>query len=53
MFDKVVDLFYTLNLEVRGKDTYDLDEFLYFIDNFAFFLSSNNEFTLMTQTAFK
>jgi hypothetical protein len=49
----MIDLFATLNLAVRKKDTFDLDEFLYFMDNFAFFLSSNDEFTRMTQVSFK
>jgi hypothetical protein len=53
LFGRMIDLFATLNLAVRKKDTFDLDEFLYFMDNFAFFLSSNDEFTRMTQVSFK
>ena len=52
-FNRMVDLFAVLNLEVKGREQFDLDEFLYFMDNFAFFLSSNDEFVRMTETVFK
>lgn len=38
MFDYLVDLFVCLNLSIKNRNYFDLDDFLYLFDNFAFFI---------------
>lgn len=53
MFAKLVELFDKLNLSVKKKDTLNLDDFLYLMDNFAFFLNSEDEFLRLLGSCFK
>ena len=53
MFDYIVDLFVCLNLSIKNRNFFDLDDFLYFFDNFAFFISDDKTFERMTKTCFK
>lgn len=53
MFNQIVSLFATLNLEIKSKNTFDLDDFLYMMDNFAFFIGSDDEFAKVVSTSFK
>ena len=53
MFGNLVELFNSLNLSIKNKDSFDLDDFLYMLDNFAFFLSNDDEFSKVLGEAFK
>lgn len=53
MFNNMVNLFTILNLEIKHKNTFDLDDFLYMMDNFAFFISAEDEFSKIVGPAFK
>lgn len=41
---KILNLFEELNLKSKNKDKMDLDDFLYLLDNFSFFLKSEDEY---------
>lgn len=53
MFDYLVDLFVCLNLSIKNRNFFDLDDFLYMFDNFAFFIEDDKIFKKMTKTCFK
>ena len=53
MFNYMVDLFVCLNLSIKNRDYFDLDDFLYMFDNFSFFIENEKEFMFMTKTCFK
>lgn len=53
MFAGLLSLFERLNLAVKDKDTYALDDFLYLADNFSFFVSAEDEFVRLMEAAFK
>ncbi len=44
MFDFMVDLFVCLNLSIKNRDYFDLDDFLYFFDNFSFLVENEFEY---------
>ena len=50
---KIVELFVFLNLDVKHKNTFELDDFLYMMDNFAFFIPSEDEFAKIMKACFK
>lgn len=53
MFGYVVDLFVCLNVSIKGRDFFDIDDFLYMFDNFTFFLQDNEVFKKMMKECFK
>ena len=52
MFQFMIDLFYCLNLEIKNRTYFDLDDFLYFFDNFSFFCGKNSEFNEIINKCF-
>ena len=52
-FENMVDLFVILNITIEGKKEIDLDDFLYFFDNFAFFFNDEGEYRRFTMNMFK
>lgn len=53
MIANLVELFERLNLSVKDRDTFNLDDFLYLVDNFSFFISSEVEFVRIMNQSFK
>ena len=53
MFEFMIDLFVCLNLSIKERDFFDLDDFLYFFDNFAFYIEDPIRFKNMLRTCFK
>lgn len=53
MFNYLIDLFVCLNLSIKNRNFFDLDDFLYLFDNFSFFIENDKEFSFMTKTCFK
>lgn len=53
MFSNMVDLFQSLNLAVKGKESLSLDDFLYLCDNFSFYISAEEEFIKLMNQSFK
>jgi Ca2+-binding EF-hand superfamily protein len=53
MFEFMIDLFVCLNLTIKERDFFDLDDFLYFFDNFSFYIDNDNSFRNMLKTCFK
>ena len=52
MFQFMIDLFYCLNLEIKNRNYFDLDDFLYFFDNFSFFCEKNSQFKQIINKCF-
>ena len=52
MLDFIIDLFVCLNLSIKNRDFFDLDDFLYMFDNFSFYLESEFEFKKLCKTCF-
>ena len=44
MFDYFIDLFVCLNIAVKGLDYFTEEDFLYLMDNFAFFIKKEEDF---------
>lgn len=53
MFEYMIDLFVCLNLAIKNRNYFDLDDFMYFFDNISFFIESEKEFHHMTLNCFK
>ena len=53
IFANLLSLFNVLNLEVKGKTTFDLDEFLYLMDNFALFAQNEDDLNKNLTEGFK
>lgn len=53
MFASLLSLFEKLNLAVKDKDSFSLDDFLYLCDNFSFFISAEDEFLRLMASSFK
>lgn len=53
MFATLLTLFDKLNLAVKDKDSFSLDDFLYLCDNFSFFISAEDEFLRLMASSFK
>lgn len=53
MFEFMIDLFVCLNLSIKERDFFDLDDFLYFFDNFSFFIEDSIRFRNMLRKCFK
>lgn len=52
-WDYLVDLFVALNLVARKKNDLEMDDFLYFLDNFSLCIENTNDFKDFLQTCFK
>lgn len=53
MFGGLLGLFEKLNLAVKDKDSFTLDDFLYLCDNFSFFISAEDDFLRLMSSSFK
>jgi hypothetical protein len=53
MFNYIVDLFVCLNVTIKNRDFFDIDDFLYLFDNFTFFLQDNHLFKKMMDQCFR
>lgn len=52
-WDYLIDLFVCLNLASRQKNDLDMDDLLYFLDNFAFYLENVTDFETFLNNCFK
>ena len=52
-WDYLIDLFVCLNLQARKKNDLELDDFLYFVDNFSLYLETEAEFKEFVSAGFK
>lgn len=52
-WDYTVELFVCLNLLARKKNELDMDDFLYFLDNFSMYLESTNDFKEFLDSCFR
>ena len=52
-WDYLIDLFVCLNLQSRKRSELELDDFLYFLDNFSPYIASENDFKEFLAVCFK
>lgn len=53
MYQYLIDLFVCLNLQIKNQNYLDMDDFLYFFDNFSFFIEDDKIFKKMTEECFR
>ncbi len=53
MFFYALDLFDCLNLQVKGREWMDLDDFLYFFDNLTFYIKDDKHYTQILRDCFR
>lgn len=52
MINQLLNLFSELNLKIKNQVSMDLDDFLYFMDNFSFYFTNDNDYFRFLESSF-
>lgn len=53
MWEYMLDLFQSLNLSFKNPNVMDIEDFMYFFDNFGFFIENDKVFRQMLSMSFR